>query len=110
MAASLKSTGSRIRGIHQLKSKITTLQTQYQKLLTHRQQDIASRIATLDLADMDDQLLMGGLIFLKEKITTQDPIMENWRNAGERFLRKTKPKRQSTSKPTAPSSSSNQSP
>ena len=98
------------RGLNQIKSKISALQNQYQKLLIQRQQDIASLISTLDLAHVDDQLLLGGLIFLKEKITTHDSIMEEWRNAGERFLRTIKPKRQSHPKPITPSSSPTQSP
>ncbi|MGC8483868.1 MAG: hypothetical protein ACP5OE_09535, partial [Thermodesulfobium sp.] len=63
-----------IRGMHQIKSKMLALQEEYQKLLTQRQRDIASLIATLDLAHIDDQLLIGGLMFLKEKITIKDAI------------------------------------
>lgn len=118
MNASLKSALESHRGatrgslheMKQIKSKITALQDRHQKLLILRQQDIASLIASLDLAHIDDQTLIGGLMFLKDKIVVKDPMTEDWRNAGERFLRKIKPKRQSTSKPIAPPSSPNQPP
>ena len=78
--------------MRQLESKISDLQTQYQRLLPQRQQDIATLITFLDLASMEDAALVGGLMFVKSKVTTQDPIVEGWRNAGERFLRQTKSK------------------
>jgi hypothetical protein len=69
---------------------MSALQEEYEKRLLQRQQDIASLIVTLDLAHIDDQLLIGGLLFLRDKITTQDSLVEGWRNAGDRFLRQTK--------------------
>ena len=85
-----RSSRGQVRGINQIKSKMSALQEEYQKLLLQRQQDIASLIATLGLIHIDDQLLVGGLLFLRDKISTQDPMMEVWHNAGERFLRQTK--------------------
>ena len=91
--------------IRQLESKISDLQAQYQHLLPQRQQDISALITSLDLASMEDSSLVGGLMFVKNKVTTQDPIVEGWRNAGERFLRQTKSKSNSPSKkPTGPHS------
>lgn len=86
MAASLK--------MRQLKSKISELQKHYQLLLKERQTDIAALIPMADLAHLDDKTLMGGFLFLKEKISTEDPIMEAWHVAGEKFLRQHKPKPQ----------------
>ena len=79
--------------MHQLESKIANLQNQYQHLLSQRQQDIATLITSLDLASLEDPLLVGSLLYIKDKVTTKDPIMEGWHNAGERFLRKQKPKK-----------------
>lgn len=93
--------GRQIRGLRQIESKISDLQKQHQHLLTQRQQDIASLITSLNLAHIDDQILIGGLMFLKDKITTQDPLAENWRDAGGRFLRRTKPQKHSPSAPPA---------
>ncbi len=95
MSASIK--------MRHLQSKISDLQVQYQLLLTQRQQDIASLIISLELASMEDAPLVGGLMFVKGKITNQEPIVEGWRNAGERFLRQKKPKNTAPSKkPTEP--------
>ena len=91
--------------MRQLQSKISGLQVQYQHLLTQRQQDIATLITSLDLASMEDASLVGGLLFVKDKVTTQDPIAEGWLSAGEKFLRQTKSKNTIPSKkPTGPHS------
>ncbi|MBX9621541.1 MAG: hypothetical protein K2X28_05900 [Alphaproteobacteria bacterium] len=78
--------------LRQLESKISTLQTQHQTLLKDRQQEIAGLITSLELAHVEDNLLIGVLLFLKDKITTQDPtgltMVEAWRDAGDRFLRR----------------------
>lgn len=93
MSTSLKPVlGRQLRGMRHLESKISDLQNQHQLLLKERQQEIASLLTAVDLAHLDDKTLMGGLLFLKEKSTTQDPILEAWRDAGEKFLRRTKSK------------------
>ncbi len=81
--------------LRQLESKISTLQTQHQNLLKDRQQEIAGLIISLDFAQVEDNILLGALLFLKNKIATQDPILEAWRSTGERFLRRSKSKKQS---------------
>ena len=82
MKASLK--------ISQIESKISDLQSKKQYLLKERQKEIVALIATLDLSSLEDKVLIGGLQFLKQRITVQDPIVEVWHNTGERFLRHTK--------------------
>jgi len=74
--------------LRQLESKISTLQTQHQNLLKDRQQEIAGLITSLELAHVEDSILFGALLFLKDKISTQDPILETWGDAGDRFLRR----------------------
>jgi hypothetical protein len=80
--------------LRQLESKISTLQIQHQNLLKDRQREIASLVTSLELAHVEDNLLIGSLLFLKNKISTQDPILETWRNTGDRFLRRSKSKKQ----------------
>ena len=93
MNASLKPTpGRQVRGMRQLESKIADLQTLYQRLLKERQQEIAILLSAIDLAHLDDKTLAGGLLFIKEKVRAQDSIVEAWRDAGEKFLRRSKPK------------------
>lgn len=86
--------------LRQLESKISTLQSQHQNLLKDRQQEIAGLITSLELAHVEDNLLIGALLFLKDKISTQDPtglaLVEAWRDAGDRFLRRSKSKKQSS--------------
>jgi hypothetical protein len=76
--------------LHHLKSKVSELQNQYQQILKEREHEIAVLLSTIELAHLDDKTLLGGLLFLKDKITTQDPIMEVWYAAGEKFLRQHK--------------------
>lgn len=93
MSASLKlSRGRRVRDMHQLKAKISDLQSQYQQYVQEREEEIASLLSLTDLTSVDDPLLMGAFLFIKNKITSKDPIMEDWQNAGEKFLRRPKSK------------------
>ena len=83
--------------LRQLEFKLSTLQIHQQNLLKERQQEIAALITSLDLASFDDSILLGGLLFLKDKIIMQNPMVEVWQQTGMRFLRR-KQKQNSTSK------------
>ncbi len=54
--------------LRQLESRISDLQNQHQRLLKERQQEIAILLTAVDLAHLDDKILVGGLLFLKEKL------------------------------------------
>ncbi len=99
-----------------IESKISALQAKYQQLLEQRQRDIAALIARLDLAHIDDKILVGALMFVKEKVIADDSITEDWRDAGSRFLRRSKrhksaaensPANQSSSQSTEPREAQN---
>jgi hypothetical protein len=90
MTASLK--------IQKLDSKITALQAQQQELLKQRLLDIAQHISRLNLAQMDDVKLVKGLLFLQDRINKEDPALEDWQHAAEKFLRKPKPKNKASSR------------
>lgn len=97
MSASTKrSRGRHVKDMHQLKAKISTLQSQYQQLAQQRQEDIASLLSWVDLTSVEDTLLMGAFLFVKDQITTKDStglaLTEAWQDAGEKFLRRTKSK------------------
>lgn len=99
-----------LQGMHQIKAKISDLQLQYDALLKQRQQDIAHLITILDLAPLEDQILIGGFIYIRDKTIAQDAIMEVWRNAGERFLRRPKSQKSRPSQQTEPAAPKAQSP
>ncbi len=87
-----------------LESKLSSLKAQHQHLLQTREKEIASLLTSLELTALEDNTLLGGLLFLKEKIITQDPIVEGWREAGDRFLRrKRNPSSRGSSGKTIPS-------
>ncbi len=99
-----------LQGMHHIKAKISDLQLQYDSLLKQRQQDIAHLITTLDLASLEDQILVGGLLYIRDKTIAQDAVMEVWRDAGERFLRRPKSQKHSPSQRTETAAPKSQSP
>jgi hypothetical protein len=96
--------------MHHIKAKISDLQLQYDALLKQRQQDIAHLITTLDLTSLEDPILVGGLLYIRDKTVAQDAIMEVWRNAGERFLRRPKSQKSRLSQQTETAAPKTQSP
>lgn len=99
-----------LQGMYHIKAKISDLQLQYDALLKQRQQDIAHLITILDLASLEDPILMGGFLYIRDKIIAQDAIMEVWRNAGEQFLRRPKSQKHSPSQKIEPATPKAQSP
>lgn len=91
MSASMKlARGRPAKNMQLLASKISELQTLYQQQAQHRQEDIVHLLSWVDLTPVDDPILMGAFIFIQNKITTKDPIVEDWNAAGARFLRQSK--------------------
>ena len=88
-----------IRNIRQIESKMTNLQHQYQQLLKVREQELATLMSRLNLSSVEDQLLVGGLMFIREKIEHSDQILEDWQKAGDHFLRQTKKEKRPLSFP-----------
>ncbi len=111
MSASLKRTRTgHAQSMRQLKSKMAGLQAHYQQLVQHRQNEIATLLSWIDLTSLEDSTLMGAFLFIQDKATTQDPLMEEWKNAGARFLRRTKTKTSVPSTHPAPSPKTTQQP
>lgn len=76
----------------QLKQKIAQLETSYQSLLQDRAKELSQLICAVGLDDINDPTLMGGLLFIKQKIMNEDGIMGDWQAAGTRFLRSKRPR------------------
>lgn len=91
MSVSMKRTRGRpAKNMQQLASKISNLQLKYQQQAQRRQEDIVHLLSWIDLTPVDDPILVGAFLFIQNKITTKDPIVEDWNNAGIRFLRQPK--------------------
>jgi hypothetical protein len=91
MSASMKLTRGRpSKNMQRLASKISGLQSLYQQQAQRRQEDIVHLLSRVDLTPVDDSTLMGAFLFIQNKLTTKDPIVEDWNNAGARFLRQSK--------------------
>lgn len=84
--------GRSAKNMRQLQSKIADLQTQYQQHEKCRQEEIVQLLSWVDLTPVDNSILMGAFLFIQNKITTKDPIMEVWQSTGMRFLRQPKSK------------------
>ncbi len=111
MSASLKPIRkSALQGMRQLKSKISDLETQYQRYVEHRQKEITTLLTCIDLTQMEDLNLTGAFLFIKEKEATNDSLMEKWHAAGMRFLRQNRTNKPRLSEGNAPSQKINRSP
>lgn len=63
-----------------------------QKFLKERLPEITSLLQKLDVASVDDSVLTGVLLFMKEKISQKDPLLDEWRKNGEKYFRKKRKK------------------
>lgn len=91
MSASMKLTRGRpSKNMQRLASKISDLQSLYQQQAQRRQEQITALISRVDLTSVDDPILIGAFLFIQNKLTTKDPIVEDWNAAGARFLRQPK--------------------
>ncbi len=88
MRASLQSTRRHsFQGRHQLESKTSNPQHPYQRPSEERKKEITALLSLVGLEHIDDPTLVGFFLFIKDKEASNDPIVEEWRTAGERFLR-----------------------
>lgn len=91
MSASMKLVRGRpSKNMERLASKIYDLQSLYQQQAQCRQREIIHLLSWVDLTQLDDAVLMGAFLFIQNKLTTKDPIVEDWNVAGARFLRQPK--------------------
>ena len=91
MSASMRlARGRPVKNMQLLASKISDLQNRYQQQAQRRQEDIVHLLSWVDLTQLDDSILMGAFLFIQNKITTKDLIVEDWNAAGMRFLRQSK--------------------
>ncbi|MBP9777471.1 MAG: hypothetical protein KBD36_06505 [Alphaproteobacteria bacterium] len=82
--------GRPAKNMQRLASKISDLQSLYQQQARRRQEDIVHLLSRVDLASVDDSILMGAFLFIHNKLTTKDPLVEDWNDTGLRFLRQPK--------------------
>lgn len=92
MSASMKlARGRPAKNMQRLASEISKLQSRYQQQVQRRQEDIVHLLSWVDLTPVDDSILMGAFLFIQNKITIKDPLVQDWNVAGARFLRQSKP-------------------
>ncbi len=76
--------------MQQIESTIAVLERTRKNLLEQRNQEIAQLISRIDLASIDNKTLMGGFLHLSHTLNTDPSKKEEWRIAGEKFLRKSR--------------------
>lgn len=76
------------------KSKIDELKDRIQKdlekiklLEQKRNDELAKLISKLDLKDLEDDVLVGALLYVKKQVATKSPLTEEWLDAGQKFLK-----------------------
>lgn len=91
MSVSVKlARGRPSKNMQRIASKISDLQSLYQQQAQCRQKEIIHLLSWVDLTHLDDAVLMGAFLFIQNKLTTKDPIVEDWNHAGAQFLRQSK--------------------
>ena len=73
--------------IQKLEAQIEALRVQQNQLIQERNLEIAEVIHALALHTFDPRILVGGLIHIAESLSYDTPEMEEWQDAGEKFLR-----------------------
>ena len=72
------------------RAKLQELEAQYKESLERRTKDLIDIMNALDLSSVNGYALIGGLLDIKEKAKNQNAICEDWRKAGQNYLKRTK--------------------
>ncbi|KKB96216.1 hypothetical protein SZ25_00698 [Candidatus Arcanobacter lacustris] len=74
-----------------LEEKIKKLTQEKKDLENKRNIEVANLISKVGINDIEDELLVGALVSMKESIVNKDKVIEVWLDAGRKFLKR-KPK------------------
>ncbi|MEN8237050.1 MAG: conjugal transfer protein TraD [Pseudomonadota bacterium] len=77
------------RKLDKLDSKIKALLEERHSLIEKKAQDLAQTILKAELGFVDEEILLGALLELKQEISSPDSDkIEKWRTVGREFFRK----------------------
>lgn len=71
-----------------LETKIKKLQQQQKFLKQKENNKLINFLFDLNIDNIDDNILVGALLHIKQKIKNNDKIIHEWINAGEKALNK----------------------
>lgn len=74
--------------IDELKERIQKDLEKIKKLEEQRNNDIVKLITKINLNNIEDEILIGALLYTKEQSSTNSKIKEEWLEAGRKFLKR----------------------
>jgi len=87
-----------LQKIQKMEAQMRDLKSEYEKAIDGRLENIASLLKETGVAHMEDDLIVGALLFLKEKALSKDPLTETWKKNGQKYLKTSKRKSRAGSK------------
>ena len=76
-----------LKQVEKERQKLQGLQSQYEKSLEKRNQELLQIMNQMDLGTVNGYTLMGALLDIKQKAQNKDPICEIWNKAGKTYAR-----------------------
>lgn len=73
--------------LSQIDTRIQKLMAEKNELVKNRSQEIAELITTINLTLIDEHVLVGALLSLKEDVINNTSNIEIWRQMGAKFFR-----------------------
>ena len=80
-----------LKKLSNIEDKIQKLQDERERIKLKRSADITKIIHRINIDHIDDSILVGALLYLKDKIETDQKLEEEWLAAGRKFLRRKQP-------------------
>ena len=74
--------------LHDIQTKIKKLQQVKNSIQEKRSAEIVKLISRIGLDEIDDSVLAGALLFLRDKLSEDAKMKEEWLAAGMKFLRR----------------------
>ena len=82
-----------LKQVEKERQKLQELQSQYEKSLEKRNQELLQIMNQMDLGTVNGYTLMGALLDIKQKAQNQDPLCETWNKVGKAYARRHKKRR-----------------
>lgn len=74
--------------IEELKEKIQKDLEKIKELESIRNNEIAKLITRINLNNIEDEILVGSLLYIKDQFSTNYKLKEEWLEAGRKFLKR----------------------
>ena len=87
-----------LQKIQKMEAQMRDLKSDYEKALNARLEKITPLLKEMKLAHMEEAILVGAFLDIKEKSLLNDPALETWKKNGQKVLKNSKRKSRAKSK------------